>query len=127
MQNAWRAPPTTSGPKGFDHRASLHFRSLPKPPASAKSVANLRAVEPDWGIYRDDKIPMKNCLSLDRIEKGASIAGVPRTCRADAVAGLDVRTTLMIKNIPTRMTDVALMAYIDDVRTLLSPSGGARC
>ncbi|KAL8279922.1 hypothetical protein RQP46_007772 [Phenoliferia psychrophenolica] len=59
-------------------------------------AGSFRAPEPDWGIYRDDSIPVHNILNLERIEKG-----------------LDVRTTLMIKNVPTRMTDVALMAFID--------------
>ena len=49
---------------------------------------------------------------------------VPLPCNAlkTLVAGLDVRTTLMIKNVPTRMTDVALMAFIDAVSRPLAAS-----
>lgn len=68
--------------------------------ASSASNNNNKSIipVPVWGIYRDEKIPSRNVLQLDRIERG-----------------LDVRTTLMLKNIPNRMTDLALMDYIDEV------------
>ncbi|KAM0754224.1 hypothetical protein T439DRAFT_173967 [Meredithblackwellia eburnea MCA 4105] len=58
---------------------------------------NRRPGDPRFGIYRDDKIPARNVLDLARVAKG-----------------LDLRTTLMIKNVPTRMTDAALQAITDE-------------
>ncbi|GAA5993076.1 hypothetical protein JCM10908_003092 [Rhodotorula pacifica] len=52
----------------------------------------------EYGLVRDDKIPAGNMLNFDRIERG-----------------LDVRTTLMIKNIPNKMKDTEVMEYIEEI------------
>ncbi|GAA6016028.1 hypothetical protein JCM8202_005385 [Rhodotorula sphaerocarpa] len=52
----------------------------------------------EYGLVRDDKIPLNNMLNFDRIEQG-----------------LDIRTTLMIKNIPNKMQDTEVMAYIEEI------------
>ncbi|GAA5859496.1 hypothetical protein JCM8547_006850 [Rhodosporidiobolus lusitaniae] len=52
----------------------------------------------DFGIVRDDKIPSGNVLNFERIEQG-----------------LDMRTTLMLKNIPNKLKDWEVMAFIEEV------------
>ncbi|GAA5885793.1 hypothetical protein JCM16303_006066 [Sporobolomyces ruberrimus] len=53
---------------------------------------------PSYGIVRDDRIPIGNIVNYERIEQG-----------------LEVRTTLMLKNIPNKLTDVEVMQFIDEV------------
>lgn len=89
------ASQNTRGPIASPTPAPRAFRA-PLPTMVGKFNATPTGGDPDWGIYRDDKIPARNVLDLKRIEMG-----------------LDVRTTMMIKNVPTRMTDVALMTFID--------------
>ncbi|GAA5913015.1 hypothetical protein JCM8208_005667 [Rhodotorula glutinis] len=52
----------------------------------------------EYGIVRDDRIPASNVLNFERIERG-----------------LDVRTTVMIKNIPNKLKDYEVMAFIEEV------------
>ncbi|BGO93738.1 hypothetical protein NBRC10512_006618 [Rhodotorula toruloides] len=56
----------------------------------------------DFGIVRDDKIPSGNVLVFERIERG-----------------IDMRTTLMIKNIPNKMKDYEVMEFIDEASSPL--------
>ncbi|SGY61174.1 BQ5605_C007g04533 [Microbotryum silenes-dioicae] len=49
------------------------------------------------GIYRDERIPRNNVIDLERIKRG-----------------LDLRTTLMLKNIPNKLKDVDVMKFIDE-------------
>ncbi|KAK4704073.1 hypothetical protein P7C70_g2135, partial [Phenoliferia sp. Uapishka_3] len=86
----------TGQPPPFRTASPQVFKHQRRSSGKGASTVHLKANDPDWGIYRDDKIPARNVLNLDRVRKG-----------------LDVRTSLMIKNVPTRMTDTALMAFID--------------
>ncbi|GAA5945122.1 hypothetical protein JCM3775_000915 [Rhodotorula graminis] len=52
----------------------------------------------EYGIVRDDRIPASNVLNFERIERG-----------------LDVRTTVMIKNIPNKLKDYEVMSFIEEV------------
>ncbi|GAA5959737.1 hypothetical protein JCM3765_000085 [Sporobolomyces pararoseus] len=53
---------------------------------------------PTFGIVRDDRIPLGNVINYERIEQG-----------------LEVRTTLMLKNIPNKLKDVEVMQFIEEV------------
>lgn len=84
-------------------------RPLPPPPSN---------LGPQYGIIRDDKIPTANMIHFDRIEQGASpLSLAPCSARAltRPLAGLDVRTTIMLKNIPNKLTDVEVMRFIEEV------------
>ncbi|KAI5478543.1 meiosis protein Mei2 [Pseudohyphozyma bogoriensis] len=51
-----------------------------------------------WGIYRADAIPPGNVIYFDKLADGR-----------------ELRTTIMLRNIPNRMTDKELIAYIEEV------------
>ncbi|GAA5831565.1 hypothetical protein JCM5353_000438 [Sporobolomyces roseus] len=58
---------------------------------------NLR-LPPSFGIVRDDQIPVSNVINYERIEQG-----------------LEVRTTLMLKNVPNKLKDFEVMQFIEEV------------
>ncbi|GAA6031580.1 hypothetical protein JCM8097_006532 [Rhodosporidiobolus ruineniae] len=92
-----------SFPSASPHSASP--RSATFPPSTGtgftggggKSRHKSRLSE-EFGIVRDDKIPTGNVLNFERIEQG-----------------LDMRTTLMLKNIPNKLKDWEVMAFIEEV------------
>ncbi|GAA5846981.1 hypothetical protein JCM9279_006979 [Rhodotorula babjevae] len=129
-QSRWTAPlppvapagflhldPTSPLPQQYQQQPSL-FASSVQPRSSTASTASTGLADgpraaaslPAWpvkhrshigqeyGIVRDDRIPASNVLNFERIERG-----------------LDVRTTVMIKNIPNKLKDYEVMALIEEV------------
>ncbi|GAA5951713.1 hypothetical protein JCM21900_005765 [Sporobolomyces salmonicolor] len=68
------------------------------PPAWSSSPKHESRLSSKFGIVRDDKIPAGNVLNFERIEQG-----------------LDMRTTLMLKNIPNKLKDYEVMNFIEEV------------
>ncbi|GAA5847833.1 hypothetical protein JCM3766R1_001202 [Sporobolomyces carnicolor] len=62
-----------------------------------QTLSKLR-LPPDLGIVRDDRIPIGNVINYEKIEQG-----------------LEVRTTLMLKNVPNKLRDVEVMRFIEEV------------
>ncbi|GAA6046187.1 hypothetical protein NBRC10513_002181 [Rhodotorula toruloides] len=75
-------PSASAGPA--EHDIPPHKQATPPLPRLERKSR----VGRDFGIVRDDKIPSGNVLVFERIERG-----------------IDMRTTLMIKNIPNKMKD----------------------
>lgn len=80
--------------------------NLPQPSTSSSKGPYPAAERPQndvargWGTYREnDRIPTKNLINLDRVK-----------------AGLDLRTTLMLKNIPNRAEASDVMKFVEEVR-----------
>ncbi|GAA5878357.1 hypothetical protein JCM1840_001389 [Sporobolomyces johnsonii] len=78
---------------------SSNALSLPAWSSPAKHESRLST---KFGIVRDDKIPAGNVLNFERIEQG-----------------LDMRTTLMLKNIPNKLKDYEVMNFIEEVSLAL--------
>ncbi|KWU45961.1 hypothetical protein RHOSPDRAFT_32439 [Rhodotorula sp. JG-1b] len=95
----YRFPPAprrpTSTPAGSPIRA---LGGGTRSPGNAQPGRPGTRLPSEFGLVRDDKIPVGNMLNFERIERG-----------------LDVRTTLMIKNIPNKMKDTEVMEYIEEV------------
>ncbi|GAA6063309.1 hypothetical protein JCM10212_006719 [Sporobolomyces blumeae] len=71
----------------------------PTPPRSYPRAPRRRPkLPPAYGIVRDDQIPAGNVIRYEKIENGS-----------------EVRTTLMLKNIPNKLNDQAVMKFITDV------------
>ncbi|GAA5981029.1 hypothetical protein JCM11641_001434 [Rhodosporidiobolus odoratus] len=83
------ASPSSASPRGGNFPFNSHSKG--------KGKYRSRLSE-DFGIVRDDKIPAGNVLNFERIERG-----------------LDMRTTLMLKNIPNKLKDLEVMSFIDEV------------
>ncbi|GAA5889359.1 hypothetical protein JCM6882_000720 [Rhodosporidiobolus microsporus] len=98
---AFFASPTTTFASSSPQASSPHCGTFP-PSATSGSSRNKgkhrSKLSEEFGIVRDDKIPTGNVLNFERIEKG-----------------LDMRTTLMLKNIPNKLKDWEVMGFIDEV------------
>ncbi|GAA6016326.1 hypothetical protein JCM11491_006816 [Sporobolomyces phaffii] len=73
----------------------------PRSPSDQQASATLsprNRLPPSFGIVRDDRIPVGNVINYERIEQG-----------------LEVRTTLMLKNVPNKLKDVEVMNFIEEV------------
>ncbi|KAG0663704.1 hypothetical protein C6P46_002273 [Rhodotorula mucilaginosa] len=96
----YRFPPQPRGPNSTP--AGSPIRALggggTRSPGNAQPGRPGTRLPSEYGLVRDDKIPVGNMVNFDRIERG-----------------LDVRTTLMIKNIPNKMKDTEVMEYIEEV------------
>ncbi|SCV71464.1 BQ2448_3052 [Microbotryum intermedium] len=64
---------------------------------AASSTTSPASLPLTHGIYRDERIPRNNVIDLERIKQG-----------------LDLRTTLMLKNIPNKLKDIDVMKFIDE-------------
>ncbi|GAA6015010.1 hypothetical protein JCM10207_008703 [Rhodosporidiobolus poonsookiae] len=73
-------------------------RSSTFPPGAKGKTRHRSRLSEDFGIVRDDKIPASNVLNFERIENG-----------------LDMRTTLMLKNIPNKLKDWEVMEFVEKV------------
>ncbi|GAA5890824.1 hypothetical protein JCM5296_003433 [Sporobolomyces johnsonii] len=71
-------------------------------PAWSSSAKHESRLSTKFGIVRDDKIPAGNVLNFERIEQG-----------------LDMRTTLMLKNIPNKLKDYEVMNFIEEASLAL--------
>ncbi|GAA6056748.1 hypothetical protein JCM3770_005877 [Rhodotorula araucariae] len=94
-------PASTAAPIDLHHFPPPHSNcAVPPTQSSAPSWCAIRRsrIGQDYGIVRDDRIPAGNLLNFQRIERG-----------------LDVRTTVMIKNIPNKLKDVEVMEIIEEV------------
>ncbi|BGP42070.1 hypothetical protein JCM10449v2_006072 [Rhodotorula kratochvilovae] len=92
------APPSTFPFAPTPAPTAAAFESLSAAAAPSWSAKRRSRVGQDYGIVRDDRIPAGNVLNFERIERG-----------------LDVRTTVMIKNIPNKLKDVEVMDFIEEV------------
>ncbi|GAA5832738.1 hypothetical protein JCM11251_005745 [Rhodosporidiobolus azoricus] len=97
---AFFASPSQDFTSSSPHTASPQSATFPPVQGSGaryKSKHRSKLSE-GFGIVRDDKIPLGNVLNFERIEQG-----------------LDLRTTLMLKNIPNKLKDWEVMGFIDEV------------
>ncbi|BGP18508.1 hypothetical protein JCM10213_002977 [Rhodosporidiobolus nylandii] len=107
------SPAVPASPARFPH-SPIHSTGSPSsasprrgsfPPSSSMNGRNgggklkhHSRLSEEFGIVRDDKIPAGNVLNFERIEQG-----------------LDMRTTLMLKNIPNKLKDWEVMSFVDEV------------
>ncbi|GAA5867085.1 hypothetical protein JCM3774_004388 [Rhodotorula dairenensis] len=94
----YRFPPQPRRSPGTPAGSPTRGLERGKAPRTAQPGRPGARLPSEYGLVRDDKIPVGNMLNFDRIERG-----------------LDVRTTLMIKNIPNKMKDLEVMQYIEEV------------
>ncbi|GEM10536.1 meiosis protein Mei2 [Rhodotorula toruloides] len=92
------APSPVAQPPSCAHQAEYDTPPHKKATPPLPRLDGKSRVGRDFGIVRDDKIPSGNVLVFERIERG-----------------IDMRTTLMIKNIPNKMKDYEVMGFIDEV------------
>ncbi|GAA5940693.1 uncharacterized protein JCM15063_006328 [Sporobolomyces koalae] len=71
--------------------------SSPFQHAAASPRLPAQRLPPNFGIVRDDKIPLGNVINYERIEQG-----------------FEVRTTLMLKNIPNKLKDFEVMRFVEE-------------
>ncbi|GJN92514.1 hypothetical protein Rhopal_005544-T1 [Rhodotorula paludigena] len=100
-----REPFSPVAPAGLLHFAprpsAAPFQPQPvavDPRAQSHQGGGAGSARQNYGIVRDDRIPSGNVLNFERIERG-----------------LDLRTTVMIKNIPNKLKDYEVMHFIDQV------------
>ncbi|GAA5989202.1 hypothetical protein JCM5350_007330 [Sporobolomyces pararoseus] len=74
------------------------FQTTEDPVTRQDHPGSKTRLPPTFGIVRDDRIPLGNVINYERIEQG-----------------LEVRTTLMLKNIPNKLKDVEVMQFIEEV------------
>ncbi|GAA5897236.1 uncharacterized protein JCM6883_006627 [Sporobolomyces salmoneus] len=87
--------PLTSNQPDHSHQTAQHSASGSGMGIGMGSKSRL---PPTFGIVRDDRIPVGNVINYERIEQG-----------------LEVRTTLMLKNVPNKLKDVEVMQFIEEV------------
>ncbi|GAA97970.1 hypothetical protein E5Q_04650 [Mixia osmundae IAM 14324] len=96
------SPSYASELHGLNRTRGSFIRKLSAPTMSRSSQmqdspAGLRGITPQWGLYRDDRVPDNTAFDLQRVRMG-----------------LDNRTTVMIRNIPNKLTDLGLLDVLNE-------------